>query len=114
MNVKASMRSVRISPQKIRLVARQLHNLSVEMALDKLHFSELKASRIMHKLLMSAIANAENNFSMDIDELFISEVYVDEGPIIKRQRARAKGRSTRINKRSSHVVIQVSERLEQE
>ncbi|KZS23720.1 50S ribosomal protein L22 [Wohlfahrtiimonas chitiniclastica] len=103
------MKFARISPQKARLVADQIRGLPVERALALLEFSDKKAADIMKKVLNSAIANAENNAALDIDGLKVQAVMVDAGPVLKRMRARAKGRGSRILKRTSHVAITVAE-----
>ena len=105
----AKYRYARISAQKGRLVADQIRNLPVEKALDILTFSNKKAAGIVKKTLESAIANAEHNDGADIDELKVTTICVDEGPTLKRWRARAKGRGTRILKRTCHVTVTVSE-----
>lgn len=109
METTAKLRYARISPQKMRLIADQVRGESVERALDTLKFSSKKGARIMHKLLESAIANAEHNDGADIDELKISAVMVDEGPVMKRIKARARGRADRITKRTSHIQIRVAD-----
>ncbi|WP_017941076.1 MULTISPECIES: 50S ribosomal protein L22 [unclassified Thioalkalivibrio] len=106
----AKLRYARISPQKTRLVADQVRGMRVEEALNELTFSAKKPAAIVKKVLESAIANAENNDGADIDELRISRIQVDEGPVLKRMQARAKGRGNRIMKRTSHIVIGVSEK----
>ena len=83
--------------------------MPVEKAEQLLAFSTKKAARIMKKVLLSAIANAEHNDGADIDELTIAAVMVDEGPTMKRGRARAKGRGTRILKRTSHITLTVAD-----
>ncbi len=110
MQVESSLKHARISAQKVRLVADQIRGLPVEGALEVLTFSEKKAGVIMKKLVDSAIANAEHNEGADIDELKISAVQVNEGPTMKRLRARAKGRANRILKRTSHITVTVSDR----
>jgi len=105
----AKLRYARISPQKARLVADQVRGKPVEQALNELTFSPKKAAAMMKKVLESAIANAENNDGADVDELRVSRVQVDEGPTLKRMHARAKGRGNRIMKRTSHILIGVSE-----
>ena len=112
MSTVAKLKDIRISAQKVRLVADQVRGLKVDRAINLLTFSEKKAAALMKKLLESAIANAEHNNGLDIDELFIEHVSVDEGPTMKRWRARARGRTAKILKRTSHVTIQVEE-LEQ-
>jgi len=109
MNATARLRGARISAQKVRLVADQVRGMPVEKAEQLLAFSTKKAARIMKKVLLSAIANAEHNDGADIDELSISSVMVDEGPTLKRGRARAKGRGTQILKRTSHITLTVAD-----
>ena len=109
MQVLAKLKFARISAQKCRLVADQVRGLSIEKALDILSFSPKRAAVMIKKVLNSAIANAENNFSADIDELTVHRIYIDEGPTYKRMRARAKGRSNRILKRTSHITVIVSD-----
>lgn len=109
MEVSASAKRLRISAQKVRLVADQIRGKPVADALDLLSFSNKKASLLMRKALESVVANAENNEGADIDELKVSEVYVNEGMTMKRIRPRAKGRADRIFKRSSHITVTVSD-----
>ena len=109
MNATAKLRGARISAQKVRLVADQVRGMPVEKAEQLLAFSTKKAAHIMKKVLLSAIANAEHNDGADVDELKISAVMVDEGPTMKRGRARAKGRGTRILKRTSHITLTVAD-----
>ncbi|MES1943091.1 50S ribosomal protein L22 [Salinisphaera sp. PC39] len=106
----AKLRFARISPQKARLVADQVRGLPVERALELLQFSPRKGARILHKVLESAIANAEHNDGADVDELKVSEIMVDEGPTLKRIKPRARGRADRIFKRTSHVTIRVADK----
>ena len=110
MQVSANAKRLRISAQKVRLVADQIRGKPVAEALDLLSFSNKKASVLMRKALESVVANAENNEGADIDELKISEVYVNEGMTMKRIRPRAKGRADRIFKRSSHITVTVSDK----
>ncbi len=109
MEVLAKRRYASISAQKCRLVADQIRGLSVENALNILSFSPKKAAELLKKVLESAIANAEHNEGADIDELKVSRVFVDDGPVFKRFRARARGRANRILKRSSHITVAVSD-----
>jgi len=109
MQVESTLKHARISAQKVRLVADQVRGLPVEKALEVLTFSEKKAGAIMKQLVDSAIANAEHNEGADIDELKVSAVQVNEGPTMKRLRARAKGRANRILKRTSHIIVTVSD-----
>lgn len=106
----ATLRYAHISPQKARLVADLVRGAPVARALDMLRFSDKKAAAIVRKVLESAIANAENNDGADIDRLHVSRIVVDEGPVMKRMHARAKGRGNRIVKRTSHIQIVVQER----
>ena len=105
----AKLKHARISPQKARLVADQIRGLGVDRALETLTFSNKKAARLIKKVLESAIANAEHNEGADIDELAVATIYIDEGPIMKRMHARAKGRGNRISKRTSHISVTVAE-----
>ena len=109
MQVNAKLRFVRIAPQKARLVADQIRGKSVAEALQILQFSPKKGAHIVRKVLDSAIANAEHNNGADIDELKVSAIMVDQGPSLKRFRARAKGRGTRILKPTSHITVQVAD-----
>ncbi|GAB3733453.1 50S ribosomal protein L22 [Silanimonas algicola] len=107
MEAKAILRSTRISPQKARLVADQVRGLPVARALDLLKFSDKKAAGIIRKVVYSAASNAENNLGADVDELKVATIMIDEGPVLKRFGARAKGRGTRILKRTSHITVVV-------
>ncbi|MCY4269107.1 MAG: 50S ribosomal protein L22 [Gammaproteobacteria bacterium] len=109
MEVAARLRGARISAQKARLVADQIRGKQVEDALQLLTFSTRKGAAIIHKLLNSAIANAEHNESADVDELKVATIYVDEARTMKRIRPRAKGRADRIFKRSCHITITVAD-----
>jgi len=105
----AKRRYADISAQKCRLVADQVRGLPVDRALNLLAYSPKKSAVIVKKLLESAIANAEHNAGADIDELKVSRIFVDEGPVQKRWQARARGRSNKILKRTSHVTVAVSD-----
>ncbi len=109
METSAKHRYARISAQKCRLVADQVRGMPVEKALTLLNFSNKKAAVLVRKVLESAIANAEHNEGADIDELKVSTIYVDQGPGMKRMRARAKGRGNRILKRTSHITVTVAD-----
>jgi len=109
MEVSATLKRCRISPQKCRLTANPLRGLSVERALETLRFSNTKSAILVLKLLESAIANAENNEGADIDELKVHEIRVDQGMTIDRFRARARGRASPIKKRTSHITITLSD-----
>ncbi len=106
--VKAIHKYAKISAFKARLVVNQVRLKSVEEALNILSFSNKKAAILVKKVLNSAISNAEHNDGLDIDELFVTSIYIDEGSTMKRIRPRAKGRANRILKRTSHITVGVS------
>lgn len=110
MQVRSIAKYVRLSAQKGRLVADQIRSLPVERALEILSYSSKKAAVPMKKVLNSAIANAEHNEGADIDDLWVNQVMVDEAPTLKRFRARAKGRGTKILKRNCHITLFVSDK----
>ncbi|NLY56021.1 MAG: 50S ribosomal protein L22 [Firmicutes bacterium] len=112
MEARAVARFVRISPRKARQVIDVIRGKDVDEALAILQFMPKKAAYLVSKVVNSAVANAENNFDMDRDRLYVAEAMVDEGPIMKRWRPRARGRADRILKRSSHISIVVRERKE--
>ena len=103
--VRAKARYVRVAPRKARLVADQIRGLPVEEARTLLAFSSRGAARDLLRLLDSAAANAEANHELVADDLRIAEIRVDEGPILKRWRARARGRATRIEKKTCHMSV---------
>ena len=109
MQVAARLKYARISPQKCRLFADMIRGKAVGDALQLLQHSPTKSAGLLHKLLESAIANAEHNEGADIDELRVATIMVDEGPTLKRFRARAKGRGSRIFKRNSHITVTVAD-----
>ena len=109
MEVSAKLNTARLSAQKARLVADQIRGKGVEEALELLTYSTKKAAAIIKKVLNSAIANAEHNEGVDIDELKVSSIYVDEAMTLKRIRPRAKGRADRIMKRSCHITVKVAD-----
>lgn len=109
MQVSATAKRLQISPQKARLVVDQVRGKPVSDALDILSFSNRKGAVLVRKVLESAIANAENNQGADIDELKVSQVFVNEGMTMKRIKPRAKGRADRILKRSSHITVTVTD-----
>lgn len=108
MEVSATLRGARSSAQKVRLVVDQIRGKHVEQALDILAFSDKKAAVLVKKVLESAIANAEHNNGADVDELYVSATYVDEGMVMKRIKPRAKGRADRILKRTCHITVKVA------
>jgi len=104
---KAVLRGARISAQKARLVADLVRGMPVGTASAVLEHTNKKAAHLVRKVLLSAVANAENNVGADVDELKIARIYVDEGAVMKRMHARAKGRGSRILKRTSHITVEV-------
>lgn len=109
MEAKSSVKYVRIAPRKARLVIDLIRGKAVGEAISILRHTPKAVSPILEKVLKSAIANAEHNYSLDPNNLVISKAYVDAGPIMKRFRPRAMGRASRINKRTSHITLVVSE-----
>ncbi|WP_446009865.1 50S ribosomal protein L22 [Candidatus Electrothrix sp.] len=109
METKAVAKYIRISPQKARLVADVVRGKDVDTALTTLRFMPKKAARIISKVLGSAVANAEQAETIDVDTLYIKEIQINGGPMLKRFRPRAMGRATRILKRTSHITVVVDE-----
>ena len=107
METHATAKYIRISPTKVRQVVDLIRWKDVQEARRILTFSARAARVPVLKVLESAIANAENNFNLDVDELIVSKAYVDTGPTLKRWRPRARGRATRIRKRTSHITVYV-------
>ncbi|MGH9188807.1 MAG: 50S ribosomal protein L22 [Acidimicrobiales bacterium] len=107
-SARAVSRFVRVSPYKVRQVLDMIRGHEVERALDMLRFCERDAATVVGKVLASAIANGEANHSLVGDELYVSACFADEGPTLKRWRPRARGRATRIRKRTCHVTVVVS------
>ena len=112
MQAKAVARTVRIAPRKARLVVDLIRGKQVGEAVAILNHTPKAASPIVQKLLKSAVANAEHNYEMDVNNLVVAQVFVDEGPTMKRFRPRAQGRASAINKRTSHITIVLSEKKE--
>ncbi|MCI8755701.1 MAG: 50S ribosomal protein L22 [Oscillospiraceae bacterium] len=110
MEAKASLRHARIAPRKVQIVLDLIRNKPADQALAILQHTPKAASEPLSKLLKSAVANAENNFGLSRDNLYVSECFVTPGPTMKRIRPRAQGRAFRVLKRSSHVFITVAER----
>ena len=106
---KAIARFVRIAPRKARLVIDLIRGKEVGEAIAILRLTPKAASPIIEKVLNSAIANAEHNFSLDVNKLKVTEVFVNPGPTLKRFRPRAMGRASRIHKRTSHIIVVVTE-----
>jgi len=107
---RAVARHIRIAPRKVRIVLDLIRNKDVDEALAILQFTPKAASPIVYKLVNSAVANAEHNYNMDRDNLYISQVYADEGMTLKRFRARAQGRAAMIRKRTSHITVVLKEK----
>src|SRR6185312_16121614 len=107
--VKAVAKWVRMSPRKARLVVDHIRGRSVPEARTVLAFTQRAAAREIEKVLHSAVANAEANHNLDGDELVVSAAYVDEGPVMKRWRARARGRAARIHKPTCHITVKLVE-----
>ena len=105
--IKAKSKYVRQSPYKVRLVLNLIRGLEVNEALNILSFTKRKAAEEIKQVLESAIANAETNLGLNSSNLFISKAIADEGPTLKRFRPRARGRAGRINKRKSHLTIEL-------
>ena len=114
MKARAQAKYVRQSPYKVRLVLDLVRGMPVDDARATLDFTNRRAAPTIKKVLESAVANAEHNFALDADELFISEAFADEGPTLKRWRPRARGRATRIRKRTCHITIVVADEEELE
>ena len=109
MQVTSKLRYARISPQKCRLVADTVRGQPVNNALNTLKYMPKKGADLVYKVLWSAIANAQENKGLDVDDLKVARILVDEAPVLKRFAARAKGRGARIVKRNSHITVAVSD-----
>lgn len=109
---RAMARSLRVSPQKLNLVATSIRGRSAESALNELAFSKRRIAIDVRKVLQSAIANAENNHQLDVDRLYVAEAHVGKSMVMKRMRPRARGRSARIVKPFSRLTVVVREREE--
>lgn len=107
---KAFAKYIRTSPQKLNLLAKQIRGKNAGRALIDLEFSKRRVSQDVHKLLQSAIANAENNHGLDVDRLVVSEAMVGKSIVMKRFRARARGRGASIEKKFSNMTIIVKEK----
>lgn len=112
MQVSATAKRLRVSPRKARLVVDQVRGKAVADAIDILSFSTQKSAPLVRKVLESAMANAENNEGADVDNLKISEIYVNEGITVKRIRPRARGRADRIFKRTCHVTVTLTDTVD--
>ena len=110
MEAKAVAKYIRIAPRKVRIVVDLIRGKSVGEAIAILKFTPKVGSEVVEKVLKSAIANAEHNNDMNVDKLFVSEAFVDQGPTLKRIHPRSRGQAFKILKRSSHVTVKVKER----
>lgn len=110
MESKAIARNIRIAPRKVRLVVDLIRGKKIGEALAILKHTPKAASPVVEKLLKSAIANAENNHNMEIENLVVATTFVDQGPTLKRFRPRAMGRASRIHKRTSHITVVLNEK----
>ena len=110
MEVKAVAKYMRISPQKVRMLADAVKGKQVEAALDTLKFMPQKAAAVVEKIMRSAVANADQRADIDVDALVVRNVFADPGPMLKRIRPRARGRATRILKRTSHITVILAEK----
>lgn len=110
MEARALQKHVRIAPRKVRVVADLIRGKAVSEALETLTFTPKKAALVVRKALESAVANAQQAGEVDIDSLIVSRIQVDEGPTMRRFKPRAHGRATRIDKRTSHVLVEVGEK----
>ena len=108
--VRAVARFIRTAPRKLRLVMDEIRGLDVQKALSILKFTPKRAAKTLSRVLKSALSNAENNFHLDGDSLFIHKAFVDVGPTIKRWIPRAMGRASMVHKRTSHITFVVKER----
>ena len=111
MEVKSSYRYARISPKKARDVAREIQNLPVSQALNILNFTPRKAAHLISKTLKSAVANAENNHDLDVNILVVKEATVNDGPMFRRFKARARGSAGPIRRRTSHIDILLTDEI---
>lgn len=108
--VKAELNYLRVAPRKVSLVVDLVRGLPVQEAIDRLTFTKKSAALDVSKLLRSAVANADRKGGMDIDNLVVKTIWVDQGPIIRRSLARARGTASRINKKTSHVTVVLEEK----
>ena len=110
MEAKAIAKYERISPLKVNFICKEIRGKKVDEALAILQYTPKNGARILEKVLKSAVANAEHNFNLDRDLLYVSEAYANEAPVMKRWRPKAKGMAYPILKRSSHIGVVVKER----
>ena len=110
MEAKATAKYIRMSPRKARLVADLIRGKNAKDALNILSFTPNRPAEPIYKVLHSAMANAENNFEMNRDELYVAQIFVDQGPVLKRFRPRARGMASKIRKPTSHITIILKQR----
>ncbi|MFC2343005.1 MAG: 50S ribosomal protein L22 [Negativicutes bacterium] len=110
MEAKAVAKYIRIAPRKVRVVMNLIRGKSIAEAFAILKFTPKAGADVIEKVLKSAVANAENNFDMNVDKLYVSSAYVDQGPTLKRIHPRSRGQAFSIFKRTSHVTVVVSEK----
>ena len=110
MEAKAVAKYIRIAPRKVRVVMNLIRGKSIAEAFAILKFTPKAGADVIEKVLKSAVANAENNFDMNVDKLYVSSAYVDQGPTLKRIHPRSRGQAFSILKRTSHVTVIVSEK----
>ena len=110
MEARAQLKYARISPRKVKIVCDLIRGKDAKVAMAYMENTPKAGCELMIKVLKSAMANAENNYEMDPEKLYVSETYADPGPILKRGMPRAQGRMYRINKRTSHITIVVAEK----
>lgn len=108
--VTAKLKYLRVAPRKVRLVADQVRGLPVQQAIDTLAFAAKSSAIDVSKLLRSAVANADRKGGIDVDTLVVKTITVDQGPIIRRSLARARGSASRINKKTSHITVVLEEK----
>ncbi|NLZ39012.1 MAG: 50S ribosomal protein L22 [Firmicutes bacterium] len=112
MEAKATAKYIRISPRKARLVVDQIRGRDVQEALAILKMIPNRPAKPIYKVLHSAMANAENNYAMNREDLYVAQAFVNQGPVLKRYRARARGMASRIRKPTSHITIILKEKRE--
>ena len=110
MEAKAVAKNIRIAPRKVRVVIDLIRGKNVGEAFAILKYTPKACTEVVEKVLKSAVANAENNLDLNVDNLYVSAVYVDQGPTMKRIHPRSRGQAFKILKRSSHVTVVVQER----
>ena len=110
MEARATLKFARISPRKVKIVMDLIRNQDADKAMAILKFTPKAACEPLEKLLASAMANAENNHGMDVEKLYVAEIFANQGPTLKRVRPRAQGRAFRIRKRTSHITVVLKEK----